>query len=84
MFELNLQWDESLDDVDCPRVSRCTEIARNCTDRDKHNRPTMLEVIRDLDELETSRIPPWSSINQVCDLCTHPLIISTLHVRISY
>ncbi|CAM0908262.1 unnamed protein product [Alopecurus aequalis] len=55
-------WDESLDDMDCPRVRRCTEIARNCTDRDRHNRPTIAEVISDLDDLES--MIPQSYINQ--------------------
>lgn len=69
MFKINLQWDESLD-VDCARVGRCIEIARNCTNSDRQNRPTIHEVISDLDELD-SVIPPdltnrtGSSLNQV-------------------
>jgi hypothetical protein len=38
--------------VGCPRVERCTEIARNCTDPEKNNRPTIGEVVHDLDDLE--------------------------------
>lgn len=62
MSKLNVQWDESLD-MDRPRVQRCMEIARNCTDPDRHSRPTIREVISELDELES--MIPWSSINQL-------------------
>ncbi|VAI63733.1 uncharacterized protein LOC119326310 [Triticum dicoccoides] len=55
-------WDKLLD-MDCPRMRRCIEIARKCTDPDKRERPTAREVIRDLDELES--MVPWSSMNQV-------------------
>ncbi|EMS49888.1 Cysteine-rich receptor-like protein kinase 19 [Triticum urartu] len=54
-------WDESLD-MDCPRRRRCAEMARQCTDFDKRNRPTMRDVITDLDKLESMH--PWSSISQ--------------------
>jgi len=64
-------WDESLYEMDCPRFRRCTEIARNCTDRVECNRPTIADVISHLDELE-SRIPPPSSINQVVPTTTFP------------
>ncbi|XBH66118.1 hypothetical protein VPH35_119577 [Triticum aestivum] len=57
-----MYWDESLDE-NCPRARRCAEIARNCTDPDKHNRPTMHEIISDLDELES--IIARSPANQV-------------------
>ncbi|VAI63784.1 unnamed protein product [Triticum turgidum subsp. durum] len=56
-------WEESLFIVDCPRARRCTEIARNCADRNKHNRPTVREIISDLEELES--VSRRSSINQV-------------------
>ncbi|VAI63742.1 unnamed protein product [Triticum turgidum subsp. durum] len=56
-----LNWTEYID-AGCPRATGCTKIAQNCMDRDKHKRPTMREVIRDLDNLESTF--PWSSITQ--------------------
>lgn len=55
--------DEYLDNIDCPRARKCAEIALNCKDPDKHNRPPMHEVTRDLNDLEN--MIPWSSIEQV-------------------
>jgi len=78
-------WDESLDDRDCPRFRRCTEIARNCTDRDKYNRPSIADVIIDLQELE-SRIPPPSSINQVGPTTSFPWfeIVDVYPIELSF
>ncbi|XP_044417183.1 uncharacterized protein [Triticum aestivum] len=56
-----LHWDKYID-MSLPRVRGCTELARNCMDQDKHQRPTVREVIRDLDSLES--MFPWSSISQ--------------------
>uniref|UniRef100_A0ACD5V9J0 Uncharacterized protein n=1 Tax=Avena sativa TaxID=4498 RepID=A0ACD5V9J0_AVESA len=55
--------DEYLDKIDCPRASKCVEIALNCKDLDKQNRPTIHEVTCDLSDLE--KMIPWSSIEQV-------------------
>ncbi|KAF7092336.1 hypothetical protein CFC21_094830 [Triticum aestivum] len=61
MISLLHQWDKYID-MSLPRVRGCTELARNCMDQDKHQRPTVREVIRDLDSLES--MFPWSSISQ--------------------
>uniref|UniRef100_A0A453Q780 non-specific serine/threonine protein kinase n=1 Tax=Aegilops tauschii subsp. strangulata TaxID=200361 RepID=A0A453Q780_AEGTS len=61
MISLLHQWDKYID-MSLPRVRGCTELARNCMDQDKHQRPTVREVIRDLDNLES--MFPWSSISQ--------------------
>ncbi|KAF7087353.1 hypothetical protein CFC21_090551 [Triticum aestivum] len=53
-------WDESLDLLNCPGAEMCNQIAHNCTDTNKDNRPTIHEVIRDLDS-----IIPKSFTNQV-------------------
>ncbi|KAF6997786.1 hypothetical protein CFC21_013967 [Triticum aestivum] len=56
--------DESLNLLFCPRARMCAKIARNCTNAKRDNRPTISEVICDLDELES--MIPKSFINQVC------------------
>lgn len=45
-------WHESLD-VGRPRVTSCIEIARNCIEADQDQRPTIGEIIRELDEMES-------------------------------
>jgi hypothetical protein len=63
-------------DVDCPQMKRCIEIAQICVDGDQHNRPTIGEIIRMLNEAETMihKVPavisestndPGSSVYQV-------------------
>ncbi|KAF7087354.1 hypothetical protein CFC21_090552 [Triticum aestivum] len=56
-----MNWDKYID-TSLPRMRGCTELARNCMDHDKHKRPTIGEVIRGLDNLES--MFPWSSISQ--------------------
>uniref|UniRef100_A0ACD5TR01 Uncharacterized protein n=1 Tax=Avena sativa TaxID=4498 RepID=A0ACD5TR01_AVESA len=55
--------DEYLDNIDCQRARKCAEIALNCKDPDKHNRPTIDEVTHDLNDLEKKF--PWSSTEQL-------------------
>jgi hypothetical protein len=63
LLKLKLQLDEYLDNIDCQRARKCAEIALNCKDPDKRNRPTIDEVTRDLNDLEKKF--PWSSTEQV-------------------
>jgi hypothetical protein len=42
---------ESLE-VDCEQVKRCIEIARWCMENDRHKRPTIKDIVSQLDEIE--------------------------------
>jgi hypothetical protein len=42
---------ESLE-VDCKQVKRCIEIARRCMENDRHKRPTINDIVSQLDEIE--------------------------------
>jgi hypothetical protein len=38
--------------VDGPEVKICTEIAQKCLSFDPHERPTIVEIIKKLDDIE--------------------------------
>lgn len=50
---LTLQWHELLN-VDCLQMNRCIEIARICTDEDPSKRPTISDIIDQLNQIETT------------------------------
>ncbi|XP_034606744.1 uncharacterized protein [Setaria viridis] len=49
---LTQNWHQSLDDEDCPQMKMCVEIARSCTKRDPNSRPTIGEILHQLNKTE--------------------------------
>uniref|UniRef100_A0A453MFT5 Serine-threonine/tyrosine-protein kinase catalytic domain-containing protein n=1 Tax=Aegilops tauschii subsp. strangulata TaxID=200361 RepID=A0A453MFT5_AEGTS len=47
------QWHKSLE-VGCSQEKMCVELARRCVEYDQHKRPTIDEIIRELNEMENT------------------------------
>ncbi|KAJ1265391.1 hypothetical protein BS78_08G073500 [Paspalum vaginatum] len=47
------KWNGAALEAYCQQVKRCTEIALKCMEVDKKNRPTIMDIVRQLRELET-------------------------------
>jgi hypothetical protein len=50
---LTVQWYTSID-VEGPQVRSCVEIAKKCVAFDHHKRPTIAEIMQELDEMDNS------------------------------
>jgi hypothetical protein len=74
----------------CDQVKTCITIALNCVDEDRHKRPNIGDIVRELNEIETmlplvnmSMNEPVSSVDQVRSLLTQfSLLFSTPFVNL--
>ncbi|KAG2576981.1 uncharacterized protein LOC120680081 [Panicum virgatum] len=64
-------WHQSID-VDCPQMKKCIEIAQMCVNCDQHSRPTIDQIICELNETETAK-EQGSSIYQINKEVQEPL-----------
>lgn len=46
-------WHKSIE-VGCSQEKMCVELARRCVEDDQHKRPTIDEIIRELNEMENT------------------------------
>lgn len=71
-------------EMDILRVRKCVEIALRCVDNERKNRPTIQDIVKQLEELEadiTKRISARSAQSQdlVVQVCNFLLQCSVFH-----
>ena len=53
----------------CRQVKRCIELALDCVEADRHKRPTVREIIKELKQVETKGpTSPWDQVRITGDI----------------